>query len=83
MREGILNQMSWLNKSLRIGTTQSPSTTSQRSQTTFETWRDLLYKEEGLYSDVFREVDLLAGQVWNYGYFKMRFAVDDFHLDRT
>jgi hypothetical protein len=40
------------------------------ADSTFETWRDLLYKEQGLHSDIFREVDLLARQVWNYSYFK-------------
>ena len=49
----------------------------------FETWRDLLYEEEGLYSDIFRKVNLLTRRVWNYGYLKMRFTVDDFCLDKT
>jgi hypothetical protein len=49
----------------------------------FETWRDLLYEQEGLYSDVFRKVNLLTRRVWNYGYLKMRFTVDDFCLDKT
>jgi hypothetical protein len=50
---------------------------------TFQTWRDLLYKEKGLFLDVFEAIDQLARQVWNYGYFKTSFAVDDFHLDTT
>jgi hypothetical protein len=44
---------------------------------------DLLYTEKGIFSDVFGEIDLLARQVWNYGYFKTRFTVDIFHLDMT
>jgi hypothetical protein len=29
---------------------------------TFQTWRDLLYMEEGIFSDVYEEIDLLASQ---------------------
>jgi hypothetical protein len=29
---------------------------------TFQSWRDLLYMEEGIFSDVFKEIDLLARQ---------------------
>jgi hypothetical protein len=50
---------------------------------TFQTWRDLLYMDEGIFSDVYEEFDLLTRQVWNYGYFKTSFAVDDFSLDTT
>jgi hypothetical protein len=39
--------------------------------------------EEGIFSDFCEEIDLLARQVWNYGYFKTSFAVDDFRLDMT
>jgi hypothetical protein len=42
----------------------------------------LLYLE-GIFSDVCEEIDLLARQVWNYGYFKTIFAVDDFCLGMT
>jgi hypothetical protein len=50
---------------------------------TFQTWRDILYMEKGIFSDVFKEMNLLTRQVWNYGYFKTSFAVDNFHLDMT
>jgi hypothetical protein len=43
---------------------------------TFQTWRDLLYMEKGIFLDIFKEIDLLARQVWNYIYFKTSFAVD-------
>jgi hypothetical protein len=50
---------------------------------TFQTRRDLLYMNEGIFLNVYKRIDLLARQVWNYGYFKTNFAVDDFHLDTT
>jgi hypothetical protein len=50
---------------------------------TFQTWRDLLYTDKGIFSNIYERIDLLARQVWNYGYFKTNFAVDDFHLDMT
>ena len=56
---------------------------SEIADGTFQTWRDLLYMEKGIFLDVFEEIDLLARQVWNYGYFKTSFAVDDFRLDMT
>jgi hypothetical protein len=56
---------------------------SEIADGTFQTWRDLLYTEEGIFLNVFKEIDLLARQVWNYGYFKTSFAVDNFHLDMT
>jgi hypothetical protein len=43
---------------------------------TFQTWRELLYMEKEIFLDVFKEIDLLARQVWNYIYFKTSFAVD-------
>jgi hypothetical protein len=49
----------------------------------FQTWRDVLYKEKGIFSDVFGEIDLLARWVWNYDYFKTRFAIVDFCLNMT
>ena len=49
----------------------------------FQTWENLLFKEEGLFSDVFKEVDSLAKRVWNYGYFKTKFALDDYRLNTT
>jgi hypothetical protein len=52
---------------------------SKLADGTFQTWRDLLYMDEGIFSDVYKEIDLL----WNYGYFKTNFAVDDFCLDTT
>jgi hypothetical protein len=39
--------------------------------------------EKGILSYVLEEIDLLARQVWNYDYFKTRFAVDDICLDTT
>jgi hypothetical protein len=54
---------------------------SEIADGTFQTWRDLLYTDEGIFLDVYKEIDLLARQVWNYGYFKTIFAVDNFHLD--
>jgi hypothetical protein len=56
---------------------------SEIADGTFQTWRDLLYMEEGIFSDICKEIDLLTRQVWNYGYFKTSFAVDNFHLDTT
>jgi hypothetical protein len=56
---------------------------SEIADGTFQTWRDLLYTEEGIFLKIFKEIDLLTRQVWNYGYFKTSFAVDDFHLDTT
>jgi hypothetical protein len=51
---------------------------------TFQTWRDLLYTDdEGIFSNVYKEINLLARQVWNYSYFKTNFAVDNFSLDTT
>jgi hypothetical protein len=50
---------------------------SEIADGTFQTWRDLLYTEEGIFSDDCKEINLLARQVWNYGYFKTSFAVDD------
>jgi hypothetical protein len=32
---------------------------------TFQTWRELVYMENGIFSDVFEAIDLLARQVWN------------------
>ena len=52
---------------------------SELADGTFQTWRDLRYMDEGIFSDVYKEIDLL----WNYGYFKTNFAVDDFCLDTT
>jgi hypothetical protein len=42
---------------------------SKIGDSTFHTWRDLLYMEKGIFSDVLEEIDLLTRQVWNYGYF--------------
>jgi hypothetical protein len=56
---------------------------SELADSTFQTWRDLLYTDEGIFSNVYKRISLLARQVWNYGYFKTNFAVDDFHLDMT
>jgi hypothetical protein len=56
---------------------------SEIADGTFQTWRDLLYTDEGIFSDVYEEINLLTRQVWNYSYFKTIFAVDDFHLDTT
>jgi hypothetical protein len=56
---------------------------SEIADGTFQTWRDLLYTEEGIFSEVYEEINLLTRQVWNYGYFKTIFAVDNFHLDMT
>jgi hypothetical protein len=39
--------------------------------------------DEGIFSNFYEEIDLLARQVWNYGYFKTNFAFDDFRLDMT
>jgi hypothetical protein len=50
---------------------------------TFQTWRDLLYMDEGIFLNVYKRIDLLARQVSNYSYFKTNFAVDDFCLDMT
>ncbi len=35
---------------------------SENADGTFQTWRDLLYMEEGIFSDVYEEIDLLASQ---------------------
>jgi hypothetical protein len=56
---------------------------SEIADSTFQTWRDLLYTENGIFLDVVGDINLLARQLWNYGYFKTSFAVDDFHLDMT
>jgi hypothetical protein len=56
---------------------------SELADGTFQTWRDLLYMDEGIFLNVYERIDLLARQVWNYGYFKTNFTVDDFHLDTT
>jgi hypothetical protein len=56
---------------------------SELADGTFQTWRDLLYMDKGIFSDVYEEIDLLARQVRNYGYFKTSFTVDDFRLDMT
>jgi hypothetical protein len=51
---------------------------------TFQTWRDLLYMDdEGIFSNIYKEINLLTRQVWKYSYFKTNFAVDDFRLDTT
>jgi hypothetical protein len=56
---------------------------SELADGTFQTWRDLLYTDQGIFSNVYKRINLLARQVWNYGYFKTNFAVDDFRLDTT
>jgi hypothetical protein len=56
---------------------------SELADGTFQTWRDLLYMGEGIFLDIYEEINLLARQVWNYGYFKTNFAVDDFPLYTT
>jgi hypothetical protein len=56
---------------------------SELAEGTFQTWRDLLYTNEGIFSNVYERIDLLAKQAWNYSYFKTSFAVDDFRLDKT
>jgi hypothetical protein len=56
---------------------------SELADSTFQTWRDLLYMNKGVLSNVYERIDLLARKVWNYGYFKTNFAVDDFCLDTT
>jgi hypothetical protein len=56
---------------------------SELADGTFQTWRDLLYTDEGIFLNVYERINLLARQVWNYGYFKTNFAVDDFCLDTT
>jgi hypothetical protein len=58
------------------------STTSRRLQT-LHSRLGVLYTEEGIFLDFCEEHDLLARQVWNYGYFKTSFAVDGFCLDTT
>jgi hypothetical protein len=56
---------------------------SELAEGTFQTWRDLLYTNEGIFSNVYERINLLAWQVWNYSYFKTNFAVDNFRLDMT
>ena len=47
----------------------------------FERWDAALEREDDLHAEVFAEVDCLAKKVWNYGYTKTKFAVDDSRLN--